>query len=358
MTPYRGLNPYTAADWLSRLLGEHLDAAGLGRQETLYECVYTEDEMSLRRYTPQRAFEGPILLIVPAPIKGAYIWDAAPSISVVQRLIEGDCRVYLVEWARPDSYSRALGLDDYADRLLLKCLDVVQAETGERSVFLAGHSLGGTFAALYAALHPQRVKGLVLIGTPLHFGTHVGPLDRLVAASPRAQVLTVAMDAVPGSLLDVLASVAAPGSFVWFRWMDWLNSLSAPEVLRSYLIVARWILDEVPLARRLFEEVVEFLYRENRFMDGCLEIGGQKAAPDQVVAPLLTVPDKHCNVVPPEAVLPFHRAARSPDKTLLWYPGDAGVALRHVGALVGRNAHRVLWPQIIRWIHAHHRTAA
>src|SRR5215203_297881 len=86
--------------------------------------------------------------------------------------------------ARPDSSGPNLGLDDYTDRLLVKCLDVIQAETGEQSIFLTGHSLGGIFAAICAALHRQRVAGLILLGTPLHFGPHVGPLDRLVAASP------------------------------------------------------------------------------------------------------------------------------------------------------------------------------
>jgi polyhydroxyalkanoate synthase len=109
-------------------------------------------------------------------------------------------------------------------------------------------------------------------------------------------------------------------------------------------------LDEMPLTRPLFEELVEYLYRGNRFMNGRLKIGGRRARPDQVVAPLLSVVDKQCNVVPPEAILPFHHEARSDDQQLLWYQGDAGVALRHVGPLIGRNAHQSLWPQIIRWM--------
>ncbi len=46
MTPYQALNPYNAADRLSRLLGERLDAVGLGRQETPYDYIYSETEMS------------------------------------------------------------------------------------------------------------------------------------------------------------------------------------------------------------------------------------------------------------------------------------------------------------------------
>jgi polyhydroxyalkanoate synthase len=45
--------------------------------------------------------------------------------------------------------------------------------------------------------------------------------------------------------------------------------------------------------------------------------------------------------------------ARAGDKRMLWYQGDVGVALQHVGVLVGRNAHRHLWPEILGWVHGH-----
>jgi polyhydroxyalkanoate synthase len=162
---------------------------------------------------------------------------------------------------------------------------------------------------------------------------------------------------VPGTLLNVFSSSAAPDSFIWSRWVDALASAADSDALRTHLLVTRWSLDEAPLAGRLFEEVVEYLYRENRFTGGNLMIDGRRVRPGEVVAPMINVVDRQCRVVPPEAVLPFHRAAGSTEKQLLWYRGDAGVALRHVGPLVGENAHRELWPRIMRWIHGQHRGA-
>jgi polyhydroxyalkanoate synthase len=48
--------------------------------------------------------------------------------------------------------------------------------------------------------------------------------------------------------------------------------------------------------------------------------------------------------------VPFHRATASPRKELLEYHGDQGVALRHVGVLIGHAARTVVWPKIIDWI--------
>jgi polyhydroxyalkanoate synthase len=37
---------------------------------------------------------------------------------------------------------------------------------------------------------------------------------------------------------------------------------------------------------------------------------------------------------------------------VLWYEGDVGVVLQHLGMLVGRRAHQELWPAILDWMHA------
>jgi hypothetical protein len=46
--------------------------------------------------------------------------------------------------------------------------------------------------------------------------------------------------------------------------------LFSPEVLAAHLGVERWTYDEFPMPGRLFEEVLELLYREDRLMKGVL----------------------------------------------------------------------------------------
>jgi polyhydroxyalkanoate synthase len=100
----------------------------------------------------------------------------------------------------------------------------------------------------------------------------------------------------------------------------------------------------------LFEEVVEWLYREDRFLRGRLTVAGRLAQPENIEAPLLCVAEEGCAVVPPEAMLPFLNVAGSSDKRLLWHRYETGVCLQHVGMLVGRKAHRQLWPEILAWL--------
>lgn len=324
-------------DRTRRLQGAMMDAAGLGPAETPYETVYKGPGVSLRRYG-QAAGGGPPLLIVPAPIKRPYIWDLSPAVSAVRRCLAAPARVFLVDWQRaPPEF----GLGDYTERLILDCL---KATGGEPAVVLA-HSLGGLFAAVFAALHPDRVRGLVLLASPLHFDAGAGFLGALVANIDAEDL----PDQVPGSFLSIGSFQASPATFGWERWSDALLSLADPAALRTHLQVERWTLDEFALPRRLFAELA-VLMREDRFASGTLQIGGCSASPARLTAPLLCVVDPRCRIVPPEAVAPLQQAAGSADKTLLHYTGDVGVSLQHVGPLVGRRAHEQLWPEISRWI--------
>jgi polyhydroxyalkanoate synthase len=72
--------------------GQMMERAGYGPRPTPSIVLHREPGLNLRRYGPQAA-EGPSVLLVPAPIKRAYIWDLAPEVSVVRRWVEHGYRV-------------------------------------------------------------------------------------------------------------------------------------------------------------------------------------------------------------------------------------------------------------------------
>jgi len=116
--------------------------------------------------------------------------------------------------------------------------------------------------------------------------------------------------------------------------------------------VARWSLDEFPLPGRLFVDLIERLYRRDAFFRGGLPVAGLRTGAADLRLPLLTVANPDSMVIPPGSVLPVHEAAPHPASRHLWYAGDRGVMVQHVGILVGRTAHRRLWPEILAWLAA------
>ncbi|MBS1191993.1 MAG: poly(3-hydroxybutyrate) synthase subunit [Rhodocyclaceae bacterium] len=342
---------YERMDRLRLRQGEWLDALGWGPRETPSRVLLRGPCLTLKGY-PAAAADGPVVLLVPAPIKRAYIWDLAPGASVVQACLERGLRPYVVQWEMPGEDA---GLADYADRFLRECIEAIAADCGTRRAVVAGHSLGGILAAIFAALNPELVAGLVLLGAPLHFSPSAeqGALGPVVERAGGVRELATRLPPrVPGSLMTTAGFVASPMAFGRERWTDWWRSLLSLEAIKTHMQVERWTLDELPLAGRLVEDIVEQLYGADAFMAGTLSCGGRTAAASRVTAPLLAVAQPRCPVVPPAAVLPFVAAAASREKRMLWYEGDVGVAIQHVGLLVGHNAHARLWPEIVDWIYA------
>jgi polyhydroxyalkanoate synthase len=352
-SPHFGFQPnpdtYRRMDRYRLAQRDMLDLAGFGPHESPFTILHSEPGLNVRRYS--KADErGPVLLIVPAPIKRPYIWDIAPEASVIRRCLAQGMQVYLAEWTQVASAEHPFGLDDYADRLLSVCTRVVAEHSGEAPLTLAGHSLGGVLAAMHACLHPQHINALVLLESPLHFGADAGSFAPLVASVPDTRPMAEAFGDVPGSFLNTVSAAAAPHAFQLERFLDRCLCSGDPVGFKTHMRVERWSCDEFPLPGRLFHEIVEQLYRNDDFMQGRLSMGGRTIGPRDLKAALLCVVDPRSRVIPPESVLPFQEAAASWAKEVMWYEGDTGVAIQHVGVLVGSSAHCHLWPRIFAWI--------
>jgi polyhydroxyalkanoate synthase subunit PhaC len=336
-------------DELRRTAGAFLDAIGLGPVQTPSRIARQQRGFRLRAY--QEPAHAPALLIIPAPIKRAYIWDLLPEVSVVAQCRARDIQTYLLEWIPPTASEDEFGLAEYADAFIMAALDTIRAETGQDKVTLAGHSLGGTFAAIFAASHLERTQALVLVDAPLAFGERQGPLERAASLMPATRDVRAAVGSpVPGSFLNLVSVAAAPRAFVWQPWSDLPASMVSPKRAAVHARIIRWTLDEFPLPGRLFEETVELLYRQDQFRRGKLQIGRSTVGAAALRGPVLAVVNPHGDVVPPDSCLVVLEAIPENNRRILYYRKESGPALHHVGPLVGPDAHTHLWPDILDWV--------
>lgn len=344
------------------MLGDMLDFSGGGRRETPWETALSVPGFVLRRYGRASGGDPPVL-IVPAPIKGPYIFDILPEVSVVRRLLDAGFPVYLLAWRDMGGNVQTAGegvggLGDFAGSWIDAAVGAVEAESGHRPV-LIGHSLGGTLAAIFTSMAPYRVLKLVLILAPLRFAEEAGALAAVVMTAPPAELMTqqlmaddmrsrLGVQGVPGSFLDLVSVAAAPDEFVIDRWLDAVASLHSPDTLAVHQAVMRWTLDELAMPDVLFCEIVELLYRRDLFARGALRLRGAPAHPQALARlPVVAVVDPASRLVPPISALAPLCGVRN---CVLHYEHEVGVGLAHVGPLVGRNAHAKLWPELIAWM--------
>ena len=332
-----------------RAQGDALELCGFGPIESDYRVISTGPHWRLREYADAHANRRPSVLIVPAPIKRPYIWDLAPSVSAVRHCLDHRFRVYLLEWTPASDDVQPIGVGEYAKDAISECVARVTDETQGRAPFLVGHSLGGTLAAIFCAIE-QSVRGLVLLGAPLCFAPASSPFrDELLSVFTQIPPET---KIVPGSLLSQVSALASPDTFLWARLKASAFSLFDPPALEINARIERWLLDEVPLPGRLVAEIVQFLYREDRFCRGALPIGGRTVGPSTVRTPILAIVNSADAIAPLGAVKPFLDSAPAEETRIIEFPGERGIGIQHLAFLAGPWVYAHIWPEIFSWLEA------
>ena len=135
----------------------------ISMEMTPSDVVYSEGKMRLLHFnssTPKQV-RTPVLIAY-AVINRYHILDIHPQKSWIKNLLEQGFDVYLVDWGTPTAMDRYLGFDDYVNGYMDNCIDFILYETSVDKVSVQGYCTGGTLSTVYASLHPEKVKNLVL----------------------------------------------------------------------------------------------------------------------------------------------------------------------------------------------------
>jgi polyhydroxyalkanoate synthase subunit PhaC len=161
--------------------------------------VMRRDKVELFRYEPlaQQTVSTPVL--VAYGLIGRYTMaDLQPDRSLVRSLLNKGLDLWLIDWGQPGRNERWLTIDDYVDDYIDAAVDRIRKETGHDRVTLLGICEGGVFTVCYAALHPEKVKNLVI--TISHRSTSMlmsTPMRRITASStcgPAASIRPISIN--------------------------------------------------------------------------------------------------------------------------------------------------------------------
>src|SRR5215831_2666282 len=142
-------------------LAESLEEINL--EMTPYEVVYSEGKVRLLHFSPlvEKQLKTP-LVIAYALINRFHILDIHPKKSWIRNLLNQGVDIYLIDWGTPTQIDRHQGFDDYVNGYMDNCIDFAMKESSSDNVSLQGYCTGGTLSTVYAALHPSKVRNLIL----------------------------------------------------------------------------------------------------------------------------------------------------------------------------------------------------
>jgi polyhydroxyalkanoate synthase subunit PhaC len=313
--------------------------------QTPSEVVYEENKLELLHYESQTDEQHDVpILIVYALINKPYILDLQPDRSVIRTLLENGFDVYMIDWNEPSTMDATLTLEDYVDRYVDNCVDVVRERSEQDSINVLGYCMGGTMSVMYAALHPEKVRNLGLMAAGLCFTGTGGVLEQWGDEeyySPEA--VTDAFGNVPADFLDIGFAVMDPVQNFLTKYVQLYDNIEDEEFVENFARMERWIGDGIDVAGRTYEQFLTDIYQDNKLAENELYLGEKHVDLSKVDMPILQIVGEYDHLIPPEASEPFNELVASDDTEFMEFPTG------HIGLSVSSRSHAELWPSVCEW---------
>ncbi len=318
---------------------DHIDVGVTPRQE-----VYSEGKLKLYRYTPFVTNPHPVpLLIVFALVNRPYMVDLQENRSLVRGLLEAGMDVYLIDWGYADRSDRTRTLDDYINGFMSRCVQHIPQCHELDAINLLGICQGGTFSLCFNALHPQWVRNLVTMVTPVDFHTDDNLLTHLVREVDMDRLVNT-LGNVPGELLNWLFLALRPFRLTGQKYVELLDVVGDKEKALNFMRMEKWIFDSPDQAGETLRQFVKTFFQQNGFVNGTVKIGEHGVDLRAIKNPLLNIYATEDHLVPPAASLALKNLVASEDYSALAFRGG------HIGIYVGGRAKKEIPPAIASWL--------
>ena len=321
-----------------REIGDY-DFGATAKQE-----VWRDGKVVLYRFIGDKAPTARVpLLLSYALVNRPYMVDLQEDRSLVKGLLARGEDVYIIDWGYPDRSDRFLTLEDYIERFLGGAVDHLRRSHGLDAINLLGICQGGTFALCYASLHPDKVRNLITMVTPVDFHTD----DNMLSHWTREMDVDLFVDTlgnVPADLMNFCYLTLKPWRNFVQKYVGLVDILDDRKAVEDFLRMEKWIFDSPDQAGEAFRQFVKQFYQGNGFVNGGITIGEREVHLGLVEMPVLNVYAENDHLVPPSASVPLKDLVGSEDYTEVSFRGG------HIGIYVSGRAQKQVPSAIHDWL--------
>ncbi len=319
------------------------------------EAVYRDGKLVLYRHTPvvdeKDLFPIPVLISY-ALVNRPAVADLQENRSLIRNLVRLGLDVYLIDWGYPSRADRWLTTDDYVNVFIDGCVDYIREAHDLDQINLLGICQGGTLSLCYTALHPEKIKNLIVMVTPVDFhaakedGTPPGLLN-VWGTGMDVDLMIEALGNVPGDLMNFGFLMLQPFALNIQKYTDAVDIMEDQDKLLNFLRMEQWIFDSPDQAGANFAQFINDFFHQNKLIKGEVEIGGQKVNLGNITQPVLNIFAEKDHLVPPPSSQALKHYVGTSDYTEVAFP------VGHIGMYVSGKAQKDLGPTIAEWIRAH-----
>lgn len=308
------------------------------------DLVFQEDMVNLYHFHPGKKTKCSVpLLITYALVNRETMMDLEEGRSMIRNLLDLGLDIYIIVWGYPSRMERYVTLDDYIDIYINDCVDYVRNRHNIDKINLMGVCQGGTFATIFTALYPEKIRNLIAMVTPIDFHTDDGLLN-IWARYLDADLMVDTLGNIPGDFMNLGFLMLKPYQLMMDKYIGLVESAQNPRIVESFLRMEKWIFDSPDQAGEAFRKFITEMYKKNSLIKGELEIGGRKVNLKNIDMPVLNIYAEQDHLVPPSSSKDLAKYVSSQDVTTRSFP------VGHIGMYVSSKSQKDLSPLIADWL--------
>jgi len=220
--------------------------------------------------------------------------------------------------------------------------------TDSKDVTLFGYCWGGILSLIYSALHPEKVRNLVLHATPVDFGRSSTVLESWIKSMNVEGLVHIFVN-VPSYFLNLTFLMCNPFE-VLLKYPIYFGQFRNVKEIIQFIAVESWLYDSVPINGKVFEQIINDIYKKNLLIQNKVKLGKELVDLKKITMPVLNIVGTADDLVSAESSRTITtELISSKDKKILEFP------IGHVGLCISRTAHKKLWPEVGKWLTEHSR---
>lgn len=307
------------------------------------EIINLDGEIILHHYTPEgnKKYKTPILFVY-SLINRYYILDLMPDVSVINNLRKQGFDVYAISWSTPDYYKESSTLENFSYHYLNDAVDKIKKITDSEKISLFGYCWGGIFSLVYSAIHPEKVKNLVLQSTPVDLSDGGGLVDNWTA-NLNTDKLVDTLGNIPGGFVNLAFILRNPFE-LFLKYSTILDGGKTLNDLLQFFWIETWLYDSKPIIGEAYREIIKQIYQENNLMKNKMKVGKRIIDLSKITLPVLNIVGSKDDLVPPQTSKSITSVLGNKQDKLIEFPTG------HVGLCISQKAHDQLWPEVGKWL--------
>lgn len=283
------------------------------------------------------------VFVVPSIINKYYILDLMKGASFIEYLKNANVPVYLIDWGAPRTQDRVASLEDH----ILHWLDWALRESCRHAevekIDMFGQCVGGTFAAIYTALRPERVKSIIALTAPVSFHdngllstwTKHGKIDLELISDQWGNIYKGFLKE-SFNMLKPLDQARKYNNLIKHSW----NA----KFIDRYAAINRWVEDCIAFPGKTYARYIKDFYQDNLLIKGQLKLGSEVVKLESITCPVFVISSPEDEIVPFESAVRLLDAVSSKQKELKQINGG------HIGIVLSSKAKDNLWRPVEGWV--------